>query len=1165
MKMTKTKIRGRMIAFILLFSLFVFLSPLQEETSLVQAASGFYSEDFSTTTYMDGTKTNVTGWGTGNIQTPRKSPEIISQLNSTFVGEVQCVSVDGNFAYIGTRSLSAEYHLKIIDISDIADPEPVGSLLVSGQIMRIKITGDIAYLAVANTGLMIVDITDSTSPTHVTSSSIGGLTKDVSIEGNYAFVVNENVGVKVIDISDPSIPITSDQWQLNLPGTERSITISGDYAYVPAGTDLRILNIGDPTKPISAGNYTGFTSASQSCIFGDYLYVADDSDGLVVFDISNPRNLSYLYTNSYVGVFDLAVYGDFLYTTDLNYDLSVFSIMNPTKPVFLDSVDIGSIPPVLDLDGCHAFVAGTSKGLKILEIAEPFTPSILSSYDTSGRSYDVSIEGDYAYVADYTSGLLVFNITDPSSLDLIDSYNTPDTAFGVDISGNYAYVTDASSLQIINITDPTSLTLAGSFSTPSSAYSISISGNYAYLANYGSGLYVIDISDPSTPTFAGSYDTPGAAFGIDIHGDFAFIADFYGSNDLQILDISDPTSPFLAGSFNTPDQAYDLMISGNYAFIADYNYGLYIMDISNPTSPTEVSSLDTNYLAQGVFVSGDYVYLTDRSDGLSIIDVSDPDVPILIETISTPGETWEVVVVGNNAFVTDYENGFHVIEVRRNRLQLFHSPCSAQSLPVFSDSSTTISSATLSSQANIPENSYIDLYLSADNGSNWEQVSNDTEHVFANIGHQLKWKAMLNTQNMSSPLVINRIDINYSTSLVSPILSSPTDGFITEDYTPTFSWSIITGATNYLFQLDSNTDFISPLINETILAPNTDYTLDPYILPDIYYWRVAAIDSEGDIGAFSEIRSILIFEDLSIPIINSPNDFFYQIGTTGHQIVWIPSDSNPSLYNITLDGVLFDESIWIGGNIVIDIDGLGLGTYTFKCSVYDLLDHTTSDEVEVSVVPTQPPTIDDVADFEYEEDSTGNEITWHPSDDNPDWYFVTLDAVMINQNVWLGGDIAIDIDGLTYGLHTYVCTVNDTDGNEVSDIVIITVTDSVNPNLNSPGDIIYNEGDTGNSIIWIATDNNPATYVVYREGVQVDTNSWTSGSSIVISVDGLTAASYNYTIVVFDEAGNSVKDEVTVAVTPSVPEFTQTIFFALLSIMVVFVIINIKRRTYKKN
>ena len=262
---------------------------------------------------------------------------------------------------------------------------------------------------------------------------------------------------------------------------------------------------------------------------------------------------------------------------------------------------------------------------------------------------------------------------------------------------------------------------------------------------------------------------------------------------------------------------------------------------------------------------------------------------------------------------------------------------------------------------------------------------------------------------------------------------------------------------------------------------------------------------------------------------------------------------------------MIDEDVWDGGTIIINVDGMPLGTSIFECSVYDLEGLKATDIVQVIVSSTDPPTIDDVADFPYEEGSTGNDITWHPSDTNPDYYSITRDGIIVDDGTWLGGDINIDIDGLAYGVYTYVCRVNDTEGHEVSDAVVVTVTDNALPILNSPTDLIYDEGDTGNNIIWIATDYNPASYKVYRDGTQVDTNSWISGSSIIISVDGLAAASYNYTIVVFDEAGNPAKDEVTVAVTPTAPEFKQSILLVISCVMVVYVIINLKRRTYKKS
>ncbi|MCK5409541.1 MAG: hypothetical protein KAJ30_04690, partial [Candidatus Heimdallarchaeota archaeon] len=344
------------------------------------------------------------------------------------------------------------------------------------------------------------------------------------------------------------------------------------------------------------------------------------------------------------------------------------------------------------------------------------------------------------------------------------------------------------------------------------------------------------------------------------------------------------------------------------------------------------------------------------------------------------------------------------------------------------------------------------------------------------------------------------------------------------------------------------------------------YTVESPLSVNTHYWRVAAIDSEGYLGVFSSYRTLNIIQDTNTPTINHPNDVSYELGTTGNSITWTPTDSNPYWYNITLNGFLSShDDPWLGENIVMNINGLALGSYTVGCSVYDLEDLMISDTVNIEVVLSAPPTIDDVADFAYEEGSTSNSITWHPSDTNPDYYSITRDGLVIDDGSWLGGVISINIDGLAYSVYTYVCFVNDTEGQSASDSVVITVSDSVSPLINSPSEIVYYEGDTGNNIIWVGTDNNPATYIVYKDGALYKTDTWTSGASIIISVDGLTAGQYNFTIVVSDQAGNSAKDTVIVAVTASVPEFSQSVFLAIISITVVFVLCHIKHRTHKKS
>jgi len=88
------------------------------------------------------------------------------------------------------------------------------------------------------------------------------------------------------------------------------------------------------------------------------------------------------------------------------------------------------------------------------------------------------------------------------------------------------------------------------------------------------------------------------------------------------------------------------------------------------------------------------------------------------------------------------------------------------------------------------------------------------------------------------------------------------------------------------------------------------------------------------------------------------------------------------------------------------------------------------------------------------------------------------------------------------------------------------------PTLNQPSDVSYTEGETGNSISWIATDTDPSTYTISQDGFQIASGSWNSGSSIVIDIDGLVQGTYQYTIEVFDQTGQTATDIVIVNVLP---------------------------------
>jgi YD repeat-containing protein len=107
--------------------------------------------------------------------------------------------------------------------------------------------------------------------------------------------------------------------------------------------------------------------------------------------------------------------------------------------------------------------------------------------------------------------------------------------------------------------------------------------------------------------------------------------------------------------------------------------------------------------------------------------------------------------------------------------------------------------------------------------------------------------------------------------------------------------------------------------------------------------------------------------------------------------------------------------------------------------------------------------------------------------------------------------------------------------------------------VNSPEDIEYAEGETGNIITWIPTgvDLIDPTYSIMRGTRVVKTGTWTSGRAISIDVDDLLEGDYSYQIILADGLGAEISDSVDVLVLEpeadspfSVPGFSLPLLMA---------------------
>ncbi|MHA2033617.1 MAG: DUF4350 domain-containing protein [Candidatus Kariarchaeaceae archaeon] len=91
------------------------------------------------------------------------------------------------------------------------------------------------------------------------------------------------------------------------------------------------------------------------------------------------------------------------------------------------------------------------------------------------------------------------------------------------------------------------------------------------------------------------------------------------------------------------------------------------------------------------------------------------------------------------------------------------------------------------------------------------------------------------------------------------------------------------------------------------------------------------------------------------PWISSPPDVDYDEKSVGNNLSWTMGSYYPYYYQIFLDGAPYQSGTWSSYPIMVTIDGLSAGTYTFSIHIYDHYGRTVVDTVVVTVHEVADP------------------------------------------------------------------------------------------------------------------------------------------------------------------------------------------------------------------
>jgi hypothetical protein len=304
-------------------------------------------------------------------------------------------------------------------------------------------------------------------------------------------------------------------------------------------------------------------AGTASCITlrGEYVYVAEGSEGMRVYDAASVANK---------GVSQriiTAPFSKFGHDTRIKSRNATCVVLPTTQPIFPNR-NQGDLMRKTNLEQPfhplynYAYITDAEEGLILTDVntlqdGEPrnnFLERALTwnEGDVLKGARHLSIAGHWMYVA-ADAGLVVLDMDDPLKPRHVTTLALPDVRASQQ-QFRYLFVTTRDGLQTVDVTHPEQPRIVEGALVPlKSARKLHIARTYAYVANGSEGLAIVDVTRPEAPQLyqmfnagGGIVDAHDVAVGSTNASLFAYVAD--GDGGLKVVQLFSPeTQPNFYG------------------------------------------------------------------------------------------------------------------------------------------------------------------------------------------------------------------------------------------------------------------------------------------------------------------------------------------------------------------------------------------------------------------------------------------------------------------------------------------------------------------------------------------------------------------------------------------------------------------------------------------
>lgn len=307
-----------------------------------------------------------------------------------------------------------------------------------GPAVNLAYANGILYVAERSDGIEVLNTSDPYNIVEITQyddleSSIG----DLAINGSTLFAGAGKTGLLVLDVSNPEEGIHVISSYSVSTNYTHFIELSDDLVVLDNnGKGFFLFDVSNIEDPVPLASEIVETDVYDAAIWEDYLFIVGYTTGLLVYNISDPTNpevvanyrsipeINDLYS------YDISIRDGLAYIATSKYDgLVILNVTNPLDVTYLSKIQSVSATRVL-LEGNYAYCVvqddlNFEYGIKIVDITDPYNmveagSKIYIGIRTENFAFDP--ERNIGFLAQLGEGTYVVDMQDYSNIEQTDSY-----------------------------------------------------------------------------------------------------------------------------------------------------------------------------------------------------------------------------------------------------------------------------------------------------------------------------------------------------------------------------------------------------------------------------------------------------------------------------------------------------------------------------------------------------------------------------------------------------------------------------------------------------------------------------------------------------------------------------------------------------------------------